>query len=279
MLRRRLLGGLAILLIGVFAACAPADSSDEPLPTLVNLTLYPTHQFLTQQAPPPGFGVLTTLSAIDNTLRAQSGWTYTVHGTFEGTFDASGDPAAATLTLTVQGDELSQRRRVVLEAEGRAFLPDEGLLTLEGVRVSNDYYIVDVNGTCTVDQGGQMVGAELADLGAGDIIGGVQQAVPTGYQRTIEDLRAWQYTFSPDTMRLPAIHRQADSTIQVQADLWFAPGVNAALVYDVTAQVTGVYVLWANRSQSTVSGTLYLRYELDIPALGVQPNISVPHGC
>lgn len=279
MLRRWTLSVLSIALTGLIAACAPASSGDEPLPTRVNLTLYPTHQFLTQQAPPPGFGVLTTLSAIDNTLRAQSGWTYTVHGTFEGAFDATGDPATATLTLTVQADELSQRRRVTLEAEGSAFLPDDGLLTLEGVRVSNDYYIVDVNGVCTADQGGQMIGAELADLGAGDIIGGVQRAVPTGHQRTIEDLRAWQYTFAPDTMHLPAIDRRADGAVQVQADLWFAPGVNAALIYDVTAQVAGVHLLWADRSQSTVTGTLYLRYELDIPALGVQPNISVPHGC
>lgn len=275
---RRLWAWVVVLLIGA-AACAPAVSDNEPLPTLVDLTVHPTYQFLTQQAPPPGFGVLTTLDAIDNTLRAQTGWTYTVSATFEGIADATGDPAIGTLTLIVQGDEPSQRRRVVLTAEGRAFLPNDGLLQLEGVRFSNDYYIVDVNGVCTADQGGQMVDAAIADLGAGDVIGGVARAFPTGHQDTITGLQAWQYSFTSAEMRLPAIHRRTDSSVDVQADLWFAPSVNAALTYDVTATVARVHLLWADQTESTVSGTLYLRYELDAPALGVLPNISVPHGC
>lgn len=243
------------------------------------MTLYPTHQFLTQQAPPQGFGVLTTLGSIDQTLSAQTGWAYTVRGTFEGINDATGDPVTGELTLTVQGDEPSQRRRVLLDVGGSAFLPDDGVLAIEGVRVSNDFYTVDVTGECTMDQGGQMMTAEVAALGAGDIIGGVAQAVPTGHQRSIEGLQAWQYTFAPATMRLPAIHRRTDSVVDVQADLWFAPDINAVLLYEVTAQVARVHLLWSDQTAATVSGTLYLRYEPDIPTLGVQPNISVPNGC
>jgi hypothetical protein len=29
----------------------------------------------------------------------------------------------------------------------------------------------------------------------------------------------------------------------------------------------------------TVSGTLYVRYDLSIPDFDAQPNISIPHGC
>lgn len=81
-------------------------------------------------------------------------------------------------------------------------------------------------------------------------------------------------------MRLPAVFTGADSAINLQAELWFAPQINAVLRFDVTAQVQRVHLLWSNRAEaSTVSGTFYLHYELDIPTLDVAPNISVPHGC
>lgn len=270
---------IAILCVIAVAACTSAPAAEEPLPTVVDLTLHPTNTFLTQQAPPVGYRTLTTLSAIDHTLRAQPGWTYTVSATFDGIHDVTGEAVSGSLTAQIQGNEPSQRRRVVIAVEGGAFLPNDGILQLEGVRFSNDYYIVDINGVCTADQGGQMVGSEVADLSAGNIIGGVTQAIPTGHQRTIEGLRAWQYTFSPDMMQLPAIHRRTDSRVELNADLWFAPEANAALLYEVTANVARVHLLWADQTQSTVSGTLYLRYELDIAALGELPNISVPHGC
>ena len=70
-----------------------------------------------------------------------------------------------------------------------------------------------------------------------------------------------------------------DATVTLAADLWFAPEVNAVLSYEVTAEVSGVHLLWADRAASTVSGTLVLRYALDVAALDTLPNISVPHGC
>lgn len=270
---------LLVVAISSIAACTSSPADDQPLPTLVDLTKHPTYQFLTQQAPPQGFGVLQTLGAVDNTLRSQTGWTYTVTATFDGIYDVSGDPVSGTLDLQVQGNEPSRQRRVILSAEGGVFLPDEGLLQIEGVRFSNDYYMVDVTGVCTSDQGGQMAEAAVADLGAENVIGGVTLAIPSGQQQDIGGLRAWQYTFAPEHMTLPAIHRRTDSRVEVQADLWFAPAVNATLLYEVTANVARVHLLWADQTESTVSGTLYLRYELDIPALGVLPNISVPHGC
>ncbi len=270
---------LVVVFVGAVVACTSAPAAEDPLPTVVDLTMHPTNAFLTQQAPPAGYRDLTTLSAIDNTLRAQTGWTYTVSATFDGIYDVTGEAVTGTLSARIQGNEPSQRRRVVIAVESGVFLPYDGILQLEGVRFSNDYYIVDINGVCTADQGGQMVGSEVADLSAGNLIGGVTRAIPTGHQRTIEGLRAWQYTFAADAMQLPAILRRTDSRIELNADLWFAPEVNAALLYEVTANVARVHLLWADQTQSTVSGTLYLRYELDIATLGDLPNISVPHGC
>lgn len=268
----------AVLLIAL-AACSSSGSDSLVVPTRADFDTLPTARFLTENAPPPGFGSLQ-LDPIDTFLADQPGWTYTVTGSFDGVFDATGEPAAGAFEVQVQANELGQTRRVVLEAQGAAFLPENALLRLEGVRFSNDYYIVDVNGLCTVDEGGTMGGSAIADLAAGQLIGGVSTAVPSGYRQEIEGLSAWQYTFTAEAMRLPAVHQIADSRVALEADLWVAPGVRAVVRYEVTATVRQVYLLWANQDAAdTVSGTLYLRYELNVPELGTLPNISVPHGC
>ncbi|MBN1562718.1 MAG: hypothetical protein JXA10_02690, partial [Anaerolineae bacterium] len=235
-----------------------------------------TSIFLTENAPPVEFAVIN-IDPIDINLSAYQGWTYTITGHFTGTFDTTGEAAEGQLAATVQANEIGQTRRVVLEVEGAAFLLDAALLKLEGVRWSNDYYVVDVNGRCTQDQ---QSGTAIADLGATQLIGGVSYAVPTGHRKDISDSPAWQYTFAPENVRLPALHRTADSTVILGADLWFSPDHNAVLVYEVSATVEHVYLLWADQeSGNMVSGTLYLRYELDLHQLDVPPNISVPNGC
>ena len=271
------LGLRLVLLAGLIAGCnASSPSSEEHIPTIANINTLPTSIFLTENAPPPEFGVVN-VEPIDVNLAAYQGWTYTITGDFVGTFDNTGEPAEGRLSATVQSNEIGQTRRVVLEAAGNAFLMDEALLRLEGVRWSNDYYVVDINGRCTQDQAS---GTAIADLGASQLIGGVNYAVPTGHRKDIEGIPAWQYTFAPDTTRLPALHRTAASTVILGADLWFAPSKNAVLVYEVSATVEQVYLLWSDQTTgNTVSGTLYLRYELTVPELDVQPNISVPNGC
>jgi hypothetical protein len=265
-----------VVLAGLLAACSASPNSDVPIPTITDLTTLPTALFLTEHAPPEGFGTIN-VDPIDVNLGTYRGWTYTITGNFSGTFDTTGETAEGQLSAHVQANELGQTRRVVLEAEGNAFLVDEALLRLEGVRWSNDYYVVDINGRCTQDQ---QSGTAIADLGASQLIGGVSYAVPTGHQQEIEGIPVWQYTFSPDTARLPALHRTPDSIVTLGADLWFAPSKNLVLLYEVSAEVEHVLLLWADQqTASPVSGTLYLRYELSIPALDVQPNISIPHGC
>lgn len=270
--------GVALLAL-LIVACSSVTAPEAPLPTLVDPPLYPTHQFLTQNAPPPGFGELIGYQAIDRGVTGHLGWSYTVTAHFEGVNDRSGEALSGRLTLSVQGNEPAQTRRVILQAEGRALLGAEGAVRLEGVRWSNDYYSVDAAGRCTADQGGRSAEAALADLGAGAIIGGVARAVPTGHRQELAGQRAWQYTFAPGDVVLPAVHLRADSQMSLAADLWFAPDLNAVLVYELTATVARVHLLWADQQGATVSGTLYLRYALDVAALGTLPNIAVPHGC
>jgi len=275
--------GLSLCLLLALTACdqiLPGDTAPEPIATLASFETLPTALFLTANAPPPGFG-LVQFDPVDRTLADHPGWAYTLEGVFTGTADGSGDPVTGRLDVRVLANELGQARRVVLEVEGLAFLPDEALLSMEGVRISDDYFAVDVNGRCTADQGGAVgSAATIADLDASQVIGGARDAAPTGHRAVIAGLDAWQYAFPPETLSIPAVHRLPASQVAAQADLWIAPAVNAVLRYTVTADVAGVYLLWADQAASSpVSGRLELTYELDVPALDQQPNITIPHGC
>jgi hypothetical protein len=272
-----------IIFVGI-GACTVSDSDDgaatngvapdagDEVPTLADVEMITTDTFLTANAPPPGFGQVN-FDPIDAHLSDRPGWSYVTTGRFTGTFDDTGEPAEGRFEVQVQSNELSVARRVVLDVEGGALSPDESPRHLEGVRLSNDYYMVDTNGQCS--SGGEGASA-IADLSAGQLIGGVVDAVPTGHRQEIAGIPAWQYTFTPGNVRLPAVHRETSSSVALEADLWISPDYNAVLRFELTLTVERVRILWAERS---VSGTLYLRYELDVSALDVQPNISIPYGC
>src|SRR5690606_23687305 len=77
------------------------------------------------------------------------GWRSLVTAGVEGTFDATGEAANGQLGLAAPVDGLGEARRVVLRVEGGALSPDDDPRRLEGVRLGNDYYIVDTNGVCS----------------------------------------------------------------------------------------------------------------------------------
>jgi len=260
---------LALLLS--LTACRAETTTPEPLPTLAEIETLPTVDFLTQNAPPVGFDEVS-FDPLDHTLAARPGWTYTITGEFDGTFVDTDEPAEGHFTLEVWADELGEARRALLEVEGLAVSP-QAFVRLEGVRISNDTYVVDINGRCSLDDAGASV---VADLSAGQLVGGVARAVPTGHRDTIDDVPVWQYTFAPEALRLAAVRREADSAISVDADLWVAPGVNAVARFEAVVDVTNARILTAERA---VSGTLFLRYDLDLTQIDTRPNISIPHGC
>ena len=263
---------LPLLFILFVAACQPVPS-DDPVPTVADIALLPTSIFLTENAPPPGFGTVT-FDPIDSRLADHTGWHYTIIGQFDGIYDDNGAPASGQFTADVWANELGQARRVVLQINGAAFSPDDNQRVLEGVRFVDDYYFVDTNGVCTTE--GETI-RSIADLSAGQLVGGVTAAQPTGHRQEFEGgVQAWQYTFAAENARLPAIHRDVSSTVSLAADLWIAPDPNAVVRYELQATVARVRLLFSER---TVSGTLRLQYDLDLASVNTLPNISVPHGC
>lgn len=274
--RRRVAARLAaiwLLALPVLSACGLLESDDEPIPTIARLETLPTAVFLTENAPPPGFGQLVA-DPVHTNLDARQGWQYTVTGDFSGTFDDDSTPATGSFEALVQANELGETRRVVLDVAGPALLPDGTPIQLEGVRISNDYYLVNVNGDCEAGASG----AAVADLTAGQLIGGVRRAVPTGHRRELQGVPTWQYTFAPEDVVLPptTVKLAANSAVDIGADLWAAPDLNAVVQFELMLELSGVRLLSAERA---VSGTLYLRYDLAVDQLDVQPNISIPHGC
>lgn len=270
-MRRWMLSLCLFALLGALAACQVAEPAPEPLPTLVDIAALPTTDFLTQNAPPVGFDEVS-FDPLDRALGERLGWAYTIVGEFEGTFVDTGEPAEGDFTLQVWADELGEARRAIFEIEGLALAQQE-FVRLEGVRLSNDTYVVDINGQCSPGDEGSSV---VADLSAGQLIGGVARATPTGHRDTIDDVPVWQYTFAPEVLRLATIRGEPDSAISVEADLWIAPGVNAVARFEASVEVANARVLTSERA---VSGTLFLRYDLDLTQIDTRPNISIPHGC
>ncbi|WP_162909250.1 hypothetical protein [Aggregatilinea lenta] len=239
---------------------------------MAHIDTLPTAMFLTQNAPPSGFGEVN-FDPIDANLTDLEGWAYRITGSFSGEFVESGEPASGDFEINVWSNELGEARRVTLQVRGAALSPDAAGRSLEGVRLSNDYYTVDTNGVCTA--GGESASI-IADLSAGQIIGGVRGAQPNGFRQDMAGIPTWNYVFEAGDARLPAIHRDADSTVSITPELWIAPDYNAVMSYDLRLVVENVRILWA---EQPVTGTLKMHYELDPNALQTLPNISIPNGC
>jgi hypothetical protein len=228
-MRRLRTAWLGLCALVSVAGCSLTGSDDVVPPTLSSLDTLPTAVFLTTNAPPTGFSIVTAFDPVEATLSARQGWVYTVTGHFEGTFDASGTPAEGTFTVQVQANELGEARRVVLEVEGSALSAADAPRRLEGVRLSNDYYIVDTNGLCTAGGEGAKVIGDLRLL-----IGGVAKAAPPGSAR-IEAFRCGSIRLRRKMCGCSP-RRGADSTVNVAADLDCAR-YNAVVRYELNLTV------------------------------------------
>ena len=140
---------------------------------------------------------------------------------------------------------------------------------VEGVRIRNDYYLVDSNKVCA--KIAKPTPGQVADLSAGTLIGGIKHGVPAGQRKTDNKVDAWEYTFTSDDVVTPTLKQGADLKINVAAgDLWIAPSLNAAWQYTITFDVENV-ILQGDRP---VTGQLHATYQLI--ETGVQYNIAIP---
>ena len=114
-------------------------------------------------------------------------------------FDGTQDKAQGSLTADVYSNELASERRVILQAAGSAFSLNVDR-NVEGVRISNDYYLVNQNRVCAKVTDPK--DRDVADLTASGLIGGIRKAVPLGERKTVDKIDVWEYPSCP-TMCFP----------------------------------------------------------------------------
>lgn len=270
-----------LVLIAILAACnLGGGQSLEDIPTrVVSLEDLATAQMRTENAPPPGFRDSITFPQIDANLSALPNWRYEMLLEFNGVFTGTTRPATASTLANVSYNQLDSARRVVLEASGMLVNPEgDTPIRREGVRLGPDTYLVQENICLGAADGAAAV---LADLRAGDLIGGVQRAVPDGVRATINGETVWRYTFGATDLNLPGIRfMQGGRIASFSAELWIAPEHNAVIRFWLTMDIENVVLNLVATSEDgalPVSGQLILRY--DLYDIGVNPNITQPFGC
>lgn len=268
---------LITLLISVMllAACDRLlGDEDIVLPTQASLDFdqYQTAIVFTQNAPPTGFETVAFPQIDDNLIT-------TVYSRFEinlylenGYYSDTGEPVGqGYMRLRVWNDEFNVARHLQMEFLGDVFAGSSSNLDI--VRISNDYYMVDVNGVCITDPS---VIAEIANLNAGQLIGGFEFAQPTGRQDTVNGIEVWQYGFDPQYVNRPAVELLADTSAVdlLTGEVWVSPQYNVVVRYGIEMNVHRVRLLFGDRE---VTGRL--RFQYDVFDIGVPPNISIPNGC
>jgi hypothetical protein len=260
---------LACLLLAALAAgCLPAP---KPIPTVTTLEMLQTAQYLTKNAPPPGFEQGVQFPHIDDHLADVPSWHYVVSLSFDGVYADSNEKATGQISAEIFSNEVSGERRVLLKASGAVF--GVGVRDVEGVRISNDYYLVDQNKVCTKVTDSP-ADSKVADLSAGSLIGGVKNATPVGERKTDNNFKVWEYTFLPEDVVPPALDLSKGGKFTIAAgDLWVSPADKAVYEYNITLNVENA-VLQGNRP---LTGQIRAAYQL--LETGTAYNIAIPYGC
>lgn len=290
MAKRRLLLTIILIALSVgalLAGCQQRGLLPEDLPTLItDFDALATSELLTQNAPPPFFRDGVRLPRIDDGTEALSNWRAQVQIRFEGTFAGTTRQTSATADAEIWFTLLGTRRRVVLNVQGELLTAPsilEDQQRLEGVRYGQDVFIIE-NERCSPvnldtaqndSDSAAPAAAIIADLGAGELLGGVRDAKPNGKKAVINGSEVWGYGFLGDDLLLPSIIPQSGGAANmIGGELWFAPEHNAAIRYYLTVDVENAIVFG---SQLPVTGQVVMRY--DLFDIGVDPNITVPFGC
>ncbi len=255
----------------LLSACAPRQFSLDDIPTVApSIEEMATGVVLTQNAPPPPYNEAIAFPQIDLGLGVLAGWRYEVRLEFSGVFARTSRPAQATATAEVTFNQLASARRVVLTTSGELIGQTEDT-AYEAVRLGPDAFLLR-DGLCQ----SRTPAAELAaDLSAGTLIGGVERAIPAGRQGTLHGEPVYGYSFTSDSLLLPAIRTGEGGSLTItSSELWFSAQHNAVVRFWVNLDVRNAFIF---DRQLPVDGTVLIRY--DLYDIGTPFNITVPFGC
>jgi hypothetical protein len=258
---------LALIIICLFVS---GCLTEQPMPTAASIEASETETYLTSVAPPPGFEQVV-FREIDKNLSDLPYYDYVVSLAFDGVHSDTQKAMQGVIRAEVYSNGLGGERRVVLEVSGEAFNVQDKR-RIEGVRISNDYYLVDQNNTC-----GKVTDAAsrgVADLSAGNLIGGINNASFTTNRKKIGEIDSRQYVFSPDDIVPPPMQFGEGGTVSVASgDLWVTPENKVVVEYSITLNIKNATI----QGNGPLTGQIRANYKLG--SVGVPHNISIPNGC
>ena len=263
-----------ILLVSmILAACDTILGDDaEPSPTIFDQSFeeYQTSLPYTLNAPTPGFESVS-FPEIDDNLPSISYSKFEVTVTFDGFYTDTSEPVNGFMKLTAWNDEFTEARQIQIEFLGDVF--SGGASNLDVVRIVNQYYMINPNGVCITDAG-QV--SELANIRAGQLLGGIEFAQPTSNVEEIDGIQAWQYGFDEQFINPPAIQFESenDEIDYLSGAVWVSPEYNIVMRYTVEMNVHRAILLSGERP---VTGRM--RYQYDVDILDEPPSISIPNQC
>ena len=257
----------------LLAACNGQSSDSVHVPTRANAEGIQTAIVKTQNAPPPGFDTIS-YNPIDANRETIPGWHFEVAVNFEGQYTNSGITANGVLVMNVWENSIERTRRVTLNFEGEVL--SGGVTQVEAVRSGNDYYLIDASGVCTKNT---QAASEIANLTAGDIVGGVTTAVPTGIIGEINTYSGYQYGFSEEAVIIRIFRGEPPSAIDILGgEIWLVPDLGVAGRFAVSSTVHNGKILFGT---DPVTGLLRYEYNLYEVSDGLDGliNIAIPNGC
>lgn len=257
-----------LISILLFAGCNQTETP-QILPTLAEPEAIATGLVLTENAPPVGFETVS-FPEIDANLEALSGWRYEMFFSFNGVFAQTPRETDASAEASITYNQVGSQRRVVATLDNDLESSDR-ISQFEGVRLGPDTFLVR-NELCSSNT---LDSELLADLSAGDLLGGVEAAISVARKERINGQDVWLYSFLAEDLVLPNVQlTDTGRILSVTGELWVAPEHDVVIRYILMMEVENALIL---EQALPISGTINMQYNLyDI---GVVPNISVPNGC
>lgn len=264
-----------IAMLATLVGCTERGQTPADLPTRIpSIDALATADMQTQNAPPVPFNTGITFPMIDDNLPLLPNWRYDATLRFSGVFANTSRPVAFEAGLQVWFNQLGNQRRTVITGVGELFGEASGAV-LEGVRLGQRTFIVRDN-TC-LNETQDTLTALVADLRAGDLLGGVRFAMPGASKGILNGEQVWRFDVTADQITLPQVDFGDIGRITaMNAELWFAPSRNAVIRYYVNLEVENVLITLFDTALP-LTGQLFLRYDLN--DIGINPNITVPTGC
>lgn len=272
-IHRTLFYWLPVVLLALLVAGCDLSRRGQTLddiPTLASVDALATSVVATENAPPEGFRGPVSFPLVDQTLESLSGWHYVVTLEFSGAFSGVPRETSASANAEVWYNQIGSARRVVVNTSGD-LLGSDTASSYEAVRLGPDAFLVE-EGACLANAGSD---AEVAaGLTAGELVGGVTNAVPFGQRAILNGEEAYRYSFTADDLNLPTITLDEGGTLAANGELWVAPQHNAVVRYYVTLDLTKARIFGR---PAPVDGRVIIRY--DLYDIGENFNITQPFGC